>query len=398
MNKQVMSRANLALSLILFGLYAASARAQLDSSSAVLLRSSGKTSSPRALDSSRYKIRAPETRKDGDDDIEEKAGTYIPSPVPAKPARIKTPARNVEIINIQQETQVTPDVPSPVTAPPTATVPQAPAAETPVVSPPVSEQMKELFLGRDEDIDEYRKAVHPQDPRANIIEISLAPAYFYNGSQSSYQFHDYNTQGTGFGLGMNLWLTPFFGLHSDFFSSVSASIRSAGTNAVPLDRQDFNAGFRFRKHFGTHRKSPQLSWGLDYHDSRSKISKEATEAVGRHASGLSLSLEGVVPVSVGYAHTFKIDIRPRLHLSEMNTAVEVKSGSKNSTNSIGLSLGGQWTLDRKNQVFWRGQYSVEQSLFEGEASTVDPKSGTTPNGVSTTDSMLIFYFGVKWGS
>ena len=397
-----MSRVKQVLSLILIGSFSAPTAAQLDSSSAVLLRSNGKTVSPRSLDSSRYKIRTPEGRKD-DDDIEEKPGTFIPSPVPSKPPRAKATVKSVEIINIQQETQVTPDVPSPVVEASPAPVPSE-ATPTPAAavaepqSQPVTDQVKELFLGSDEDIDQYKKAVHPQDPRANMIDISLAPAYFYNSSQSSYQFHDYDTQGTGFGLGMNLWLTPFFGLHADFFSSVSASIRAGGTNVVSLDRQDFNGGLRFRKHFGTGRKSPHLSWGLDYHDSRTKISKEATEAIGRRASGVSLTLEGVVPTSVGYAHTFKIDVRPRIHLSEMNTAIEVKSGTKNSTNSVGLALGGQWTLDRQNQVFWRGQYSVEQSLYEGTASTVDSRTSLTPSGVSTTDSLLIFYFGFRWGS
>ena len=54
---------------------------QLDSSSAVLLRSSGKgTTSRENLDSSRYKIRAPESRKD-DEEIGERPGTIIATPV-----------------------------------------------------------------------------------------------------------------------------------------------------------------------------------------------------------------------------------------------------------------------------------------------------------------------------
>lgn len=428
-----MSRGFQVLSLILIAGLRFEAYAQLDSSSAVLLRSGGKGGSQRPLDSGRYKIRAPENRKD-DDDFDERPGTMIPSPVPSKTTRVKvsTPKNEINATSTSKPAndnagEAAPVVPAPVTEPasdaqtiatPVETPPApssapeektktevtpvtAPVAETPNTVPetkPVTEQVKQLFLGSEEDIDEYKKAVHREDPRSNIIDISLAPAYFYNGSKSSYLFHNYNTQGTGFGLGVNFWLTPFFGLHSDFFSSVSASVKNAGSNAVSLDRQDFNGGFRFRKHFGTNRKSPYLSWGLDYHDSSTKISKQATEAVGRRASGLSLTLEGVVPTSVVYAHTFKIDVRPRLHHSETSTGVEVKSGSKNTSNSIGLSLGGQWTLDRKNQVFWHGRYSVEQTLYEGDASQADPRTGVTPNGVSTTDSLLMFYFGFKWGS
>ena len=137
---------------------------------------------------------------------------------------------------------------------------------------------------------------------------------------------------------------------------------------------------------------------MDYHDAINKISKEATTVVGRKSSGLSVAMEAVIPASNTYAHTMQVDIRPRLRHSEMNTAAQVKSGTKAETNAISLSLGGQWSLDRKNQIFWKTQYSVERNLFKGEATLADPHNGMTPDGVSVTNSTLIFYFGFRWGS
>jgi hypothetical protein len=392
-----------------------SAQAQFDSTSTVLLRPSGKPVKPQSLDSSRYKVRQPEARKD-DDEFEEKPGTYIPTPVSNKKKSVQT---NVTIIKstppalppnpppMPQPAPIVPEGsdPIPVTKSedPRAQISpphQAPVEPTPAPpQPPVTLQVKELIMGgSNQEIDDYHKQIHPEDPRANVLSVSLAPAYYYNDSSSSYSFRRYNSTGPGIGLGMNLWLTPFFGLQSKFFSSVSASQRNGEVNSVPTDLQNFEAGLRFRRHFGYSRKSAQLSWGLDYHDSMNKISKESTASIGRKSSGLSLVVEGEIPTSNVYSHTFELDIRPRLKHSEMNTGVEARSGTKNETNAIGLTGGGVWTLDRHNQVFWKGQYLVERNLFDGQSTLVDPSNDKTPEGVSVTNTLVIFYFGFRWGS
>ncbi|MGE4133194.1 MAG: hypothetical protein AB7F86_16245 [Bdellovibrionales bacterium] len=373
---------------ILMLLISTSAQAQLDTTS-VLLRSGGKSQQSQNLDSSKYRIRTPESRKD--DDIEEREGTYIASPVTPRQGGKTTIKSPVKKVNPEATPETAPIIPK-------ETVPAAanPEATPP---PPVTVQVKEMILGgSDDDIEDYRKSLHPEDPRANVISVSLAPAYYYNGSDSNYSFRRFHSAGPGLGLGMNVWITPFFGLQSKFFSSVSASQRSGGVNFVPVDLQNFEAGLRFRKHFGYSRKSKQLSLGLDYHDSITKISTDATTAIGRKSSGLSLVLEAQIPTSNTYAQTIQLDIRPRLKHSESNTGVEAKSGTKNETNALGFAYGGQWIMDRNNQVFWKAQYLVERNLFDGQATTQDPHNDQTPTGVNVTDSKIIFYFGFQWGS
>lgn len=432
-----MSRVFQALSPMVLLVVGSTAWGQLDSSSAVLLRSSGKgTTSKENLDSSRYKIRAPESRKD-DEEIGERPGTLIATPVgkAASKATSQATAKDGKALATSTSTSttvllVTPEPPQPKDVVP-AHVPTydgetgvttikktdakasagangtnmettANATSTPVEEPkrpPVADQLRELILGgTQEEVEEAQKALHPQDPRSNVLQISLAPAYFYDASDSEYSFRRYTANGPGFGLGANLWFTPFFGLQSRYFSSVGGSVRSGGTNMVPIEIQTLEAGIRFRKHFGYSRKAPQLIWGLDYVDAVDKIGKEATTVIGRKSSGLSLSLGAVVPSSTVYSHTMQVDIRPRLNLAEMNTGVEVKSGNNSETNALSLSLGGEWTLDRRNQLYWKTQYNVERTLFKGAASQVDPDDNITPDGVSITNSLLIFYFGFKWGS
>jgi len=348
----------------------------MDSSTAILVRPTAPPLelAPEDLDSSRYKVKSPKevVNRDVDMDADEegKPGDLIPSPVPPKKA--PPPPPKVKAIVTEEP---------------------APPAQ------PVVAQVRELVLGgSEEEIQEHQKKVHPQDPRANTLRISLAPAYYYNGSQSQYSFRDYNNHGPGFGLGMNLWLTPFFGLQSQFFSSLGASQRSEGINTASSELQDFQIGIRFRKHFGFTRRAPMLAWGFDYTDSKYKISKTALTSVGRRSSGVDLSLEAQIPASVRYSHTLGLDLRPRQKHSELDSGVSLRSGGKNETNAIGLSLGGEWALDRRNQMFWKSQMFVERNLFSGQASMADPSSGQTPTGVAVTNTLLIFYFGFHWGS
>jgi hypothetical protein len=397
-----MNRGILALSPLL--IFAFSALAQLDSSSAVLLRSSGKTPARPNLDSSRYKIRAPESRRD-DDEIGEKPGTVIPTPVGSARKMKASPTATSEV-TVGPASPAEASVPAPVppekvvveTLPAVPAAPPTPVEEAPLPPPPVTQQVRDLVGGTEEDINEAKTSIHPQDPRRNVVEIQIAPAYYYNGSQSSYSFRDYSSHGPGLGLGMNLWFTPFFGVQSRYFASVSGSVRSGGTNMVPTDITSFEGGIRFRKHFGYTRKAAHLNWGIDYHDEANKIGKEATQITGRKSSGLSVSMEAVIPSTVNYAHTVQIDIRPRMKHEEVTAGSLAKSGTKAESNAVGMGLGGQWNLDRRNQVFWKGQYSVERNLFKGNATQVDPSNGQTPDGVSVTNSLMMFYLGFKWGS
>lgn len=396
---------------MLLMLVVSAAHAQLDSSSALLLSPSGVTPSPESL-RRRYKIRkrVPESRPD--DDLEEEPGTVIASPVP-KNRQTKASTSTPTTTTTTTTTTTIPKTTNPATAPTILSVSPSPSVPPPPPTtangtvngavpdqphPPITVQVKELILGgTDEDIDQAKRQIDSEDFRSNILSISMAPAYFYDGSSSNYSFRNYHSDGPGFGLGMNLWLTPFFGLQSRYFSSVSSSMRD-GPNSVPVDTQEFEAGLRFRRHFGYTRKSAQLSWGIDYHDFSNKISPDATTAVGSKTSGLSLSLEGSIPIGATYAHTFEVTIRPYQHHSEQSTSINAQSGGSSETNAVSLSLGGEWTLDHKNQVFWKTEYGVERNLFQGQATVTDPKTGQTPNGVSVTDSLVIFYFGFKWGT
>ena len=157
--------------LILLGLTLdlgqARAQATLDPSSATLLRGSS-SPEPDDLDSDRFTV-TPQSNP-------------TPPPTPKRKPRTDAPPIAVKA----------PAAPVPVAPAP----PPAAAANAPLQKPSLGEQMKVLILGgNSEDIEEFKSKIHPDDRRNNIVEISMAPSYFCNGSTSNYSIRNFTSQG-----------------------------------------------------------------------------------------------------------------------------------------------------------------------------------------------------------
>lgn len=352
-------------------LYVNSTFAQVDP----LLRSRGQAPDKEDLDSSRYSVRPTATIVNTPPKVEPKH--VEAKPIETKPVETKTVEAKVEDATA-----------APVPAP-------APVKEG------VGEKVQDIILGgTQEEVDDYRKILHPFDTRLNLFELSIAPVYIYNNSGSSYWFHNYYTSGPGISLNAITWFSPFFGLQTSYLSSMSTGLRAdpAGTKTLKVDHQWFDSGFRFRKFFGISRKSSQLTFGIDYADYQLKVPSDAAARVGVKTSGIKLSLEGVIPSSNTFSWTLGTYIVPRSKYAEKATALDLKSGNAADSNQIGASLGGRYTFDRFNQVYWKVSHSVEKTMFDGTANTTDPLTGTTPEGVNITNSVTIFSFGYIWGN
>ena len=251
--------------------------------------------------------------------------------------------------------------------------------------------------GNSDDIDTFRKQINPDDRRNNRIELSFGPGYFYEGSSSNYSVRRFTSAGPSADVSVNGWLSPFFALHADYFTSLESSVASSGPNAtVPLDLQNTALGVRFRKHFGLSKKAASLKWGVDYINRRTGVPGTTPDRVTTDTSGIAVSLQTDIPSGHFYSHEIGMELAPMLVHSEISDA-NVHSGGKNDTDSIGLWFGGRMLFDRHNQVFWNFKQLVEQSTFSGTASAPDPHTGLTPNGVSVTNSVSIFSIGFTWG-
>jgi hypothetical protein len=323
-----------------------------------------------------------------DDDVDDDRFAPIAKPVPPAPKpkvvkKIERPPASVD----QPKVEVA-KAPEP---------PPAPAVVPP--KPSIGDQFKFLILGgSDNDIEDFKKQISPLDRRNNKLEIELAPAYFYNDSSSTFSPRRFSVSGPGLDANANVWLSPFFGLRVGYFSSFNSTVGSSGTKQnVSADYQNTEFGVRFRKHFGVYRKAPSITWGLDYFQDSMKVPGETSDRVSTSSSGLSLSMQADLPQTNFYSHILGVEIRPKLVHTETSLS-DLKSGTGNDSNALGAWVGGNFLFDRRNQVFWKLQGTVEQNTFEGQGPVVDPKTGIAPNGVTVTNTMTMFTLGYRWGN
>jgi len=354
-------------------LFAHSTFAQVDP----LMRSRGQAPDKEDLDSSRYSVRPTASS----------AKVEHAEPKPAKVAETKVEAPKP----VEQKKEVKEE---PVQEAAKEVAP--PAAKT-----GVADKVQDAILGgTQEEVDDYRKILHPLDTRLNLFELSLSPSYIYNNSGSSYWYHNYYTSSPGLSIDAITWFSPFFGLQTAYTTSMSTELRAnpAGTKFLKVEHQWFDTALRFRKFFGISRKSAQLTFGLGYSEHQLKVPSDATDRVGSKTSGVKLGVEAVIPSSNTSSWTLGFYLMPRAKYAEKSTALDLKSGTGSETNEIGISIGNRYTFDRYNQIFWKATHSVEKTIFSGTANTTDPLSSLTPEGVSITNSTSIFSFGYIWGN
>lgn len=320
----------------------------------------------------------------------------VTSPTPAPPPPVKHDPVVVIKKKKKQETSTKIEVH------PTPRAVLAPASETPPVvaptRPSLTEQVKVLLLGKEDDIESFQKQIHPSDRRNNLLDIAVAPTFVYGSSMSNYSFRNFTFQSPGLDANAHVWLTPFFGIQGHYVSTFGAHIKSPQLQQmVALKYEDMEFGLRFRKHFGVTRKSSSLTWGLDFVQYKESLAADTVDRVSTQTSGLALNLQADLPMSLGYSTFLGVELQPRMVHSEISDA-NIHSGGKNDTNTIGAWIGGDIIFDRQRQMFWKLHERIEQNVFDGNASMLDPVTGVTPNGVSTTNSTTLFSIGYRWGS
>lgn len=360
----------------------ASLLAQVDPASSLLLRSRGSQSSE--LDSSRYTVKpAPKTPQPPPQDL--------PKELPQKKYQASDEDNKVPQTLIQTETK-------PVSG--GAEISNPSTEEKEPDDQNIASQVKELLLGGTNDsIAEYRNMLNARDTRLNMIEVTLAPAFLYVDSQSSFWPRNYLTSGLGLHADAKIWLTPFFGLQSTYLTSIGTSIKDnvQGTSYSEADHQYIDAGLRFRNFFGLSRKAPSLTFGLDYKEYKLTVPKDDPSRVRLVTTGFRLSAEAQFPKNERSVLMAGIELTPRASHKEVSTGTSIKSGDNNETDSLGIWIGKKYVFDRKNQIYWKLSHIVERNVFHGDTNQVDPDKGVTLEGVTVTNGMTALEFGYTWG-
>ncbi|MCM2282358.1 MAG: hypothetical protein NDI61_11000 [Bdellovibrionaceae bacterium] len=376
------------LPALLAGLLPMATYAQIDPSAALIIQGSRTSTREGGLDSGRYKV-MPKTTEPG-------SATTVRR---VERPRAQVPMDEARPVAQEAGTAVVSEEPS---QPALVTHPQSgtflSGAGVPPPEPPPLRQV--LMGGTGDELDQYRQTLSPMDRRLNLLEVSLAPTFIYNDSQSSYAFRDYVTSGPGFEGEARVWFSPFFGVQGSYAASLSGDVNDSllGSGSVPATHQWIRGGIRSRRFLSSGRSSPAMSFGVDYYEYQMRVPLSAQSRGRIRTTGAQLSLEGDWPTSARYSWVLGVSFLPKARHKESATGLDLRSGANADTNGVGFSVGGRLQYDRSGSMFYRLSHTVEKNLFSGGAAVADPVAGNVPNGVPVLNSFTIFQLGYTWGN
>lgn len=383
---------------LLLSLFGLGAYADLDPASP-LLRGSGKSPSLESLDSGRFIIkpaaRSPRSSKKSSEKV---APTSIAKPDPktdadkgpVEPDQAPSEAPEPDIVMSEPPTPNAGDTETPATEPST---PQTTSDLT------LMEKMRVLVLGTtDKELLAIRQKQEVKNLGQNIVEIELSPTYFYFDSTSKYSVREQSSSSPGFSAGLSLWASPYFAIQAQTQSSLGASISDLSTGAVSGQTLTKNrVGLSFRSIDLDSNDTAQTSWGFSYIEFESAIANDVIGRVKTKSSGFSISFDAKIPVGSNYQHSIGVSIDPKLSHKEQSGVQGIKSGTSNISSSVSARFGGDIRFQRQNQIYWLIEHRYEKNLFKGVASFADPKTGSTPDGVSVDHGLTLFSIGYRWG-
>jgi hypothetical protein len=366
------------------------ARAQVDAASSILVRPQGTESSTVGpnLDSSRYTVKPSGSA----------ANRAVKSANAAEEAAAK-----VSEVKKRVEKKISAEKEKAVVAAPPPPSPPQPATEIvpqQEVNKNFTEELKAILLGGDEErMNQYLNQVHPQDPRQNLVNLSVATGYLYQGSSSESWYRRFHSSGPGVTVDADVWLSPMLGINLDYFTTLSADVLAEPTSnkRILVDHRFMNLGFQFRRYSSFSRKSPSVTWGIQYSEYQMIVPKAEDNRAILKSTGASVGVVATVPKTNTTAWTVGGDLYPKMKVSEGKTAIQVKSGNNPTAYGFRFVFGQIHTIDRSGQMFWRISHRVDKTVYAGDSSPVDPIGGAALTGVSVTSGTSMFEVGYTWG-
>jgi hypothetical protein len=261
-------------------------------------------------------------------------------------------------------------------------------------------QLRDLVLGGDlEGVHHFRGFLDVQDLRRNILEFSAAASYMYNASTSPYYFRNYFSASPDVVLGMNIWITPFFGVNGNYrFSMLSSLSDSPTSNTFAASTNTwYDLGFKFRRFLGLSSTASSLVLSLNYFDYKLSISPTAISRLSEDTSGPLVGFDISVPNSKTFVWNLGFVVKPFLNHSEKIYGSDLRAGQSNQTVGMGAHIGNEYRLSRSYQYFMNLSVEVYQSQFSGSTLSVDPVSGTNPSNVSVNNTFLLIDMGLRFG-
>lgn len=348
--------------------------AQLTPTEVLLKRSSQANSPADVLDSSRYEKRPGKKRvpaQNGSQTVTSESAKSTPKEEPKVLEPLQTPPPNSEVApNLKPNENFS------------------------------SGGFQEFILGgTSEEINKFRTGLEEQDTRKNVFELALSPVWIYNDSKSISWYRTYTTSTPAISLETQFWLSPFFGLNAGYSTTFSGVVNNAvsGRSNAPFVDDWTVLGFKFRTFYENSSRSANSSVGLSYRSYGRKLPSDDTGRLSLRTRSALIQFETQIPSTKRYSWDLGAEFAPFALHEELATGVRTLSGDKSETFGVGVTLGGEYLLDRSNRFFWKLNHFAERNLYTGPMSAADPVAGSVLTGASVTNSFTQFSVGHIWG-
>jgi hypothetical protein len=374
--KKTMRSAVLFVILVLS--FGATASAQIDPSSAMLLNQDHTNVRDGGLDSGRYTVKPrtdvhpvrknePRPRTDESTGASASAASATPTPPPQAAAPQKTPQK----------------------------APQAPQQKSPQQVPP---QEVPEFGPQEPYEPQYARPLR-DERRTTMLELSFAPGYLYNESKSTFAPRNYFIGAPAASIDASVWVSPNVGVHTSFTGTINANVSDSlnNTKNAAASSQWFSAGARARSFFGDGAKAPTLQFGVDYREYTFKTPSDTLIRNKLTTSGLHLLIDAELPTRGFGSWTLGGEFGPKLSHRETSNAIEFRTGENPQATTVEVHAGAKYRFDHANAMFWKISYGVERDLFSGSTSVSDPITGLPQSDVAVTNTFTLFQLGYTWG-
>jgi hypothetical protein len=377
----MVSQWNLIYFLIPFTL-AGTALAQIDPSSALLLNSgTGSVNREGGLDSGRYTVRPKTDQSRRDDPRANSRKAPLPETQPASaPGSPHAPAQSID--NSGERAGTTVNTESGV----------HPGQGSP------HHQADDRY--------DHGVGARPSSPPAgfrrntSFIEITLGPGYLYNDSDSDYAYRNYQAAAPLLAVDARVWLLTNLAVRASYTGTLGGHIQDSLMidKKLAAPQRWFTAGVQGKQYFGDDLSAPSFIYGLDYQEYQLEVPRDSELRARIQSVGAQIFLEANIPVGAYHSSILGFSLMPKLRHTESPTTIDFTSGGGVDANAVSFWFGSRYVLDSSNTIFWKISQTVEKDLFSGEASQVDPITGSKPTGVSVTNSFTLFQLGYIWGN
>ncbi len=231
--------------------------------------------------------------------------------------------------------------------------------------------------------------------KLEIMRIGISPFFFYKDSSSLSLYRSYNLSSPGVRGFVDIWLTPQFGVYTDISMSLGASVSGAlnSSRQSYLEHQWFDTGFMYRQNFSLGRR---VEFRLSYLEAEEKVSSADTFRAGLRTSGVKLGARFFLQKEKGSQWFVETWLSPSQSHKEKETGINIKSGDKGETNTLGLSIGKLYELDSSNEFYWGVRSVFEKNRFKGDSSPADPLRSSTFENLEVNQSSIFVEFGYNW--